>query len=323
MKCAAGVSGDLDCSALNPNSRKNVLGDRNWSLRQSLHHSRQSLRQVVVDHHHREQHEEDERCLVDSFFNLQADVAAHDAFDEQQQDYAAIEDGNRQQVEDAKIQADRGGQRHKGSPAFFRGCFSCGAANPDRAFDGPDRDLALNHFLYELKDQQRAFFVLLDRLAESDGQGQGAYFHRQAAKTDTIAFLLLAGNVGQHWLHGESSFLAIAADCNLDRLPLGTLQSLDHRLDGRDWLAVESQDFVAESYSSLLRRHILFQFRNRDAGLFGNPSRVSHLVYAVGFGHDGLVKRLSAALDGHIERLIRAQGLFGVNLLPGGILNPV
>ena len=98
----------------------------------------------------------------------------------------------------------RGGQRHERGPAFFGGGFSGGAADSDRSFDGADRDLALNHFLHEFQDQQRAFLVLLDRLAERSGQRQGANFHRQAAKSHPIAFLLLAGNIGQHRLHGES-----------------------------------------------------------------------------------------------------------------------
>ena len=69
---------------------------RGWypHLRQSLHHSGQGFGQVVVDNHYCEQHQKHECGLVDALFNLQADIAAHQAFDEQQQDYPAVEDGN-------------------------------------------------------------------------------------------------------------------------------------------------------------------------------------------------------------------------------------
>src|SRR3981081_3512936 len=54
------------------------------ALRQSLHHSWQGFCQVVIDHHDREQNQEHECGLVDALFDLQADVAPHDAFDEEQ-----------------------------------------------------------------------------------------------------------------------------------------------------------------------------------------------------------------------------------------------
>ena len=69
--------------------------------------AQRGLGEVVVDDDDREQHQENERRLIDQFFDLALDVAAHDAFDHDQQDQAAIEDGNRQEIEDAKIQTDK------------------------------------------------------------------------------------------------------------------------------------------------------------------------------------------------------------------------
>src|SRR5580693_6396004 len=181
----------------------------------------------------------------------------------------------------------------------------------------------VQHFPYKFKDKERAFLVLLDRLAEGGSQRQGAYFHGQATKANTVALLLLTGDIRQHRLNRESFLLAIATDGNLDWFSLGALQSLDHCLDLRNGLGTDGQDFVAESYSSFCRWHIWFELSNRDAGLFGDPPRGPHLIYAVGFGHDGFVKRFPVALDGHIERLIRTKGFFGINLLPCGILDAV
>src|SRR5579862_4524530 len=146
-------------------------------LRQALHHSGQGFGQVVVDDHDCEQYEEDEGGLVDAFFDLQADVAAHHAFDEKQQDYAAVEDGNGKQVEDAEVQADRGGESHQRGPAFFGGGFAGSAANPDGTFDGANGNFPLNHLLDEFQNQQGTFFVLLDRSTECCSQRERTNFH--------------------------------------------------------------------------------------------------------------------------------------------------
>ena len=65
-----------------------------------------NLDDVVVDDHDGEEDQEDEGGLVDAFFDVQADVAAHQAFDEEQEDYAAVHDGDGQEVEDAEVEAD-------------------------------------------------------------------------------------------------------------------------------------------------------------------------------------------------------------------------
>jgi len=52
------------------------------SLRQSVHQPRQRLHQIVVDDHYGEEHQENECGLVHAFFDAQAYVAAHQAFDE-------------------------------------------------------------------------------------------------------------------------------------------------------------------------------------------------------------------------------------------------
>src|SRR5216684_1924288 len=74
---------------------------------------------VVVDDHGSKQHEKHKCGLVDTFLNLQADVATHDAFDEEEQDYAAVHDGDGQEIKDPKIQADHGGDAEQWHPALF------------------------------------------------------------------------------------------------------------------------------------------------------------------------------------------------------------
>src|SRR5438874_11350351 len=72
-------------------------------LRQPL---RYGLGDIVVNHHCREQNQKHERSLIDAFFDLEADIAAHQAFDEKQQNHAAIHDRDGQQIKDPKIKTD-------------------------------------------------------------------------------------------------------------------------------------------------------------------------------------------------------------------------
>src|SRR6266852_774725 len=91
----------LQALALSVNGSKVVSGK--MTLRQPVHQS-------VIDDHDGEQHQENKRRLVDAFFDAQADVAPHEAFDEEEQDDAAIENGNGQQVKDAEVEANPGRQ---------------------------------------------------------------------------------------------------------------------------------------------------------------------------------------------------------------------
>ena len=99
-----------------------------------------------------EEHQEYERGLVDALFDSQADLFLHQAFDEEQEDYSAVEDGDRQQVKDAEIQADDGADEEKRRPAFFAGGAAYGAADADGAVDLLDRDFALDHLLEQFKN---------------------------------------------------------------------------------------------------------------------------------------------------------------------------
>ena len=64
-------------------------------------------------------HQEHERRLVDALFDVHADIAPHQAFDQQEQNHAAVQNRNRQQVEDAQVQADPRRQFHQRRPALL------------------------------------------------------------------------------------------------------------------------------------------------------------------------------------------------------------
>src|SRR5579862_8183655 len=113
-------------------------------LRKSSGEARQGFGNVVVNHHHREQHQEHKSCLIDTLFDSDTDIAAHEAFNQKQQNYATIQNGDGKKVEDAEIQADGGSKREQRSPAFGFGGLSRILCNSNRSGDGPNRNLALH-----------------------------------------------------------------------------------------------------------------------------------------------------------------------------------
>src|SRR5438270_6794143 len=73
-------------------------------------------RDVVKDDHGRKKDNEYESDLTNALFDLTLDVATKSALDKEQQDQTAVQDGNRQQVEDAQIEADQSGVEQQQEP---------------------------------------------------------------------------------------------------------------------------------------------------------------------------------------------------------------
>src|SRR6266403_1494805 len=72
--------------------------------------ARQQPHNVIV-HNVSEQHQEEHKSnLHEALFERQAEIAAANGFHRQQKNVASIEDGNRQQIQDAEVQADHGHQ---------------------------------------------------------------------------------------------------------------------------------------------------------------------------------------------------------------------
>ena len=82
----------------------------NMATKSSQAHFRKEIQLgYVVEHDEdEEQHDHDEGYLVHAFLQLLIEVAAERAFDEQEKDGAAIENGEREQVQDAEVEADHG-----------------------------------------------------------------------------------------------------------------------------------------------------------------------------------------------------------------------
>ena len=81
-----------------------AVGARTSPLRQELFESlRERLHDVVVDDEDGEEHQGGEADLRDALLELDAQVAADGAFDQQQHDNAAVEHRDREQVEDTEV----------------------------------------------------------------------------------------------------------------------------------------------------------------------------------------------------------------------------
>src|SRR5690348_10446351 len=76
-----------------------------WRERAPLRMNREQAHDVVVHDVGEQDQEKDEADLDEALFERQAEIAAANAFHGEQQNVSAIENRNRQQVEDAQIQA--------------------------------------------------------------------------------------------------------------------------------------------------------------------------------------------------------------------------
>src|SRR5215470_17396064 len=79
----------------------------------------------VVVHDVRKQHQEEhETHLDEAFFEGHAEIAAANAFHGEQQNVSAIKNRNRQQIEDAQVQAENRHQVDRVDGAFLNGLAS-------------------------------------------------------------------------------------------------------------------------------------------------------------------------------------------------------
>src|SRR6266850_1454460 len=115
--------------------------------------ARQPTHYVIV-HNVGEQHQEEHKSnLHEALFERQAEIAATDAFQSQQQDIAAVQDRNGQQVQDSQVHADEHHERyHRQRP------LANGFARGTRNANGTLQLLHGNAPAKELPDDADSFF---------------------------------------------------------------------------------------------------------------------------------------------------------------------
>src|ERR1700692_2201699 len=91
------------------------------------------LRDIVGDHQDCEDEQENEGGLINALLEVLIQIAAHHAFNQQEENYSAIEDGNRQQVEYSQVDADEGHDLEERGPARHGGCLADLLTDANRA----------------------------------------------------------------------------------------------------------------------------------------------------------------------------------------------
>src|SRR5579871_328351 len=201
--------------------------------------------QVVEDDHDGEDQDADEGYLVDALFELLIEIAAKDAFDQEEQDHAAVEDRDRQKVEDAEVQADVGHQADEGHPAgHLNGLVDLGA-DADGAAQAADRDLTREHAAEDFDDEQGALFVVIPRGDHGLAEGQALYLdggldvlESEAVVLDAVATVSEFGRD----LHGH--LLSVAEDHERGGLAGLVLQVGEQGRYGVELEAVDGEDLV-------------------------------------------------------------------------------
>src|SRR6267143_309138 len=205
--------------------------------------ARQPAHNVIV-HNVSEQHqEEDKSNLHEALFERQAEIAATNGFHCQQKNVASIEDGDRQQIQDAEVQADHGHQID-GVHRTFLNRLAGLHGNPYEALQLPDGQFAgeepANH-AHKLAcgiDRFTRGFLHGGRKAHCFEGPLGSGRHSNPPNRLTVFILVL------HRMNCNSQFISIASYDHVHRLPVGLPDGIEelepapygHSIDGDDYV---------------------------------------------------------------------------------------
>src|SRR5216684_2249777 len=206
--------------------------------------ARQQPHNVIV-HNVGEQHqEEDKSNLHEAFFERQAEIAATNGFQCQQKDVASIEDGDRQQVQDAEVQTDHGHQVDGVHRTFLNRLASL-YGNPYEALQLPDgqfaREEPANH-AHELAcgiDRFTGGFLHGGGKAHCFEGPLGSGRHSNPPNRLTVFILVL------YRVNGNGQFISIASWDHVHRLSIGLPDGIEelepatyrHPIDGDDYVS--------------------------------------------------------------------------------------
>src|ERR1700679_1556335 len=121
------------------------------------------LGDVVEENKECKEDDADEGYLVDDLFELLVDVAAHDAFHDEEKNHAAVEQREGHQVEDAEVERDDADEVEERPDAHLRRNVDL-LCDADRSHHLIDGDVAREEALEDAEDEHRALAVVLERL---------------------------------------------------------------------------------------------------------------------------------------------------------------
>src|ERR1700735_1163277 len=170
------------------------------------------LGDVVEDYEEGEEDDADEGYLVDDFLELLIDVPAHDAFYDEEEDHAAVEQGEGHQVEDAEVEGDDADQVEQRPDTHLGGDVDL-LRHADGAHHLIDGNVAGEEALDDAEDEHGAFAIVLDGLLHGFSDGKAFDVSRWGAIGEAQA-VLIAGAWGFHLFRsgGEGKGLAVAED---------------------------------------------------------------------------------------------------------------
>ncbi len=203
------------------------------------------LGDVVEDDEGGEGDEADKGDLVDALLDLLVDVATHDGLDDEEEDHAAVEDGDGKEIEDAEVERDEGHGADKGHPSgHLNGLVDLGA-DADGAGERFDGDLAGEHAVEDLPDEEGGFFVELP--GGFNGLRQGKALDLDGRLGGVEAELVVPGavaGVSEDGCEGDGDGGAVAIDDEGDGFAGAVLEVGEQGGDGVEVEAVDGFDLV-------------------------------------------------------------------------------
>src|SRR6185312_8534452 len=206
--------------------------------------------QIVLNHDCGKKDQEDKRRLVDPLFNFLLDITPHDRFDQQHQHQSAVQDRNREQIENGQIQADQGHNFEQRRPAYHGG-FAGDLHDPDGATYLLQHLSVVQHAADQLEDQERVLLAIEVGFRKRPEKWQP--FNVFAAYANPVLRRYPAAGK-KSWSDGERYVLAIAPDNQWSRIILDLLQLVSHVTQVLDQSSIDGDENVAGLYSRVLSR---------------------------------------------------------------------
>jgi hypothetical protein len=288
------------------------------------------LGDVVEEDEEGEEDDADEGYLVDDFLELLVDVTAHDAFDDEEEDHASVEQREGHQVEDAEVERDDADQVEQRPDTHLRGDVDL-LGDADRAHHLIDGDVAGEETLEDAEDQHGAFAIVLEGLLHGLADGEALDVGRWGTIGEAEA-VLIAGAGRLHLLGGcyEGDGLAVAQDAEGVGCSLVVLEEGEQGVDGVEVKAVEAGHLVAGLEACSGGGGVGRDGEDADragihAGDEADGDDVVEAELAVGGSGDGEGggARLAVVDEGDGEGTVEVEGGLLEDLIPGGVRDAV
>src|SRR5712692_9150613 len=282
--------------------------------------SRKQPHDVIVHNVGKEYQEEDEADLHEALFEGQAEVTATDPFHGKEQDITAIEDRNRQQVEDAEVHADQHHERNdRQRPP--PNSFARGARNTHRALKLPDGDSPAEELSNDADRLLHAFAGHCQGVAHAIGERDAAVGSGITDDHSNLKDRLPGFRNALLGLHFGMNYLTFTLQFQFDGLALRIAHVLPKLAPVFNFLSIDSLDDVALLQASALCRSSRKHFIED-----GEEWRIAkEALHRQVLGHwDFHAAFCPRVLDLHPEFVAHSSLLNGfLRLIPRGISDPV